>query len=125
MSDIDISREAVESWCDSRGVLLTKPPRAPQEVEMLRALLDERDSLKARHGETKVALQNRVDRLEAALREFPHHKKLSDHIRERTKALQEPLIIVSQASCAQPGLQVTSAPDDIPEGVYLWEDGNE
>lgn len=44
--------------------------------------------LRAELGITDT-LQAKVARLEASLREFPHHKKLSDHIRERTKSLEE------------------------------------
>lgn len=47
MTDIDTSKEAVEAWCNSRGVLLTKPPKTPPEVEMLCALMAERDTLQA------------------------------------------------------------------------------
>lgn len=37
MSDLDISKKAVEKWCDQQGVLLTDPPQEPQSVQIVRA----------------------------------------------------------------------------------------
>ena len=61
MSEVDTSKEAVETWCNSRGVIITKPPKTPPEVEMLRALVAERDTLQAQLNSTAHAAKVLLD----------------------------------------------------------------